>query len=430
MGYCCMPYRIDFKRLSALRGSRDQALFDRLRALALADIDEDDEDDEDENWDDDPEASQARVMNNPWLRAVSSILNGEPMPADAGKDYRFAVDLMCTMCGPLVASWAFKGGLDHLEAVERAIGARGLHDRVSLRRLLASGFPLPAPATAPMPEVGYMTAEQVAEARGLLRAQHWDDVSTGLQNTIREIDQAIEAAAQRGAALLGKVLLPRGGDAEGSMSAAAIDLRRLQSLPGSRNEAFFERVRFFVERLAEWTPEINTWDDETFLAWKRAQDVARAEDAAEDDRSEPRLVRAARSLLFGRRLNPELSRYYGEVLSLICMEHGRMLDNAAIAPAAPQHFTDVDEALEAHGLKERISMLQLVYGGPPITVPFDGDFPTMGHMSPEAVKAARGLIGTRDWSNASHEVRETVRLVDRWIAVAASYGQGLVCFYG
>jgi hypothetical protein len=51
-------------------------------------------------------------------------------------------------------------------------------------------------------------------------------------------------------------------------------------------------------------------------------------------------------------------------------------------------------------------------------------------MSPEAVKAARGLIGTRDWSGAFHELRDTVRLVDHWIAEAAFRGQGLVCFYG
>ncbi len=87
------------------------------------------------------------------------------------------------------------------------------------------------------------------------------------------------------------------------------------------------------------------------------------------------------------------------MLSLICMLHGTLMDNADVAPAQPRHFTDVEAAFEAQGLKDRISMLQLVHGGPPIDVPFDGgDFPTIGHMSPEAVKAARGLIGTRDWS--------------------------------
>ena len=427
MGYCCMPYRIDFKRLLALRGSRDQALFERLRALALEDPDEDEED-PDEDWDDDPEASRARALNNPWLGPVFSILNGEPMPADAGRDYRFAVDLICSMCGPHVASWSFKKAHDHLAAIDTALGARGLHDRVSLRQLLASGFPLPAPATAaPQLEVGYMTAEQVALARGLLGAQRWDDLSTDLQKTIGQIDRAIDAAAQRGAGLLGKLSVHSDGD--GSVSAKAIDPQRLQSLPGSRNEAFFERVRFFVEHFGEWTSEIDTWDDETFLAWKRVQDAARAEDAAEDDRSQPRMVRAARSLLFGKRPNPEFSIEYVQVFSLICGEYGRMLDNAAVAPANPQHFTEVDEALEARGLQDHISMQQLLYGGPPIALPFDGDFPTMGHMLPAAVKAARGLIGKRSWSDAPRDVRETVRLVDRWIDVAASYGEGLVCFY-
>jgi hypothetical protein len=61
-------------------------------------------------------------------------------------------------------------------------------------------------------------------------------------------------------------------------------------------------------------------------------------------------------------------------------------------------------------------------------VPFSGDCPTIGDMSPEAVKAARGLIGTRDWSGAFREVRDTVRLVDHWIDDAAFRGQGLVCF--
>lgn len=428
MGYCCMPYRIDFKRLTGLRGNRDQALFERLRALALEQPDDEDEDDRDEDWDDDPEASRARAMDDPWLGAVWSILNGEPMPADANKDYRFAVDLICMMCGPQVASWSFKQALDHREAVDAALAARGLHDRVSLRQLLTSGFPLPAPSiTTPVPEVGYLTAEQVAQARGLLGAQRWDDVSTDVRNTIGQIDRAIDAAAQRGAGLLGKVILL--SDGGGSATATAIDPRRLQSLPGSRNEAFFERVRFFVEHFGEWTSEINTWDDETFLAWKRVQDAARAEDAAEDDRSQPRLVRAARSLLFGKRPNPEFSIEYVNLFSLICMEYGRMLQNAAVAPANPQHFTEVEEALEARGLRDRISMLQLIYGGPPIDLPFDGDFPSMGHMLPDAVKAARGVIGRHNWSDASRDVRDTVRLVDRWIDVAASYGEGLICFY-
>ncbi len=113
MGYSGMSYRIDFKRLRALRGSRDQVLVDRLVALAA------EEPDDEGDWDDEVEASQAaHVAENSWIRAVASILNGEPMPADADKDYQFGVDLMCTLCGPQVAVWAFKGGADHLEAVE------------------------------------------------------------------------------------------------------------------------------------------------------------------------------------------------------------------------------------------------------------------------------------------------------------------------
>ena len=158
--------------------------------------------------------------------------------------------------------------------------------------------------------------------------------------------------------------------------------------------------------------------------------MIRAQIDAEDNRSEKAIVRAARSLLFGKRLNPDLAYKYVDVLSMICLLHGTMLDNAAVAPADPEHFTYVDAAFEARGLKDRISMIHLVFGGPPIDVPFDnGDFPSIGHMSPEAVKAARGLIGTRDWSGVSREVRDTVQLVDHWIAEAAFRGQGLVCFY-
>ncbi len=160
MGYCCMLYRIDFKRLHALRGSRNQVLSDRFVALAA---------------------------EQPTMRMRM-------------------IEMTRSRRRRRLRSLTIRGSVGGLDSQRRADAGRcgqgvSIRCRSDVHAVRAAGG-----------TVG---------VQGRRRSSRSGDVSNEVRKAISEIDRAIEAAAQRSAGLLGKVALPSVPDGQDSMRATA-----------------------------------------------------------------------------------------------------------------------------------------------------------------------------------------------------------------
>ena len=78
--------------------------------------------------------------------------------------------------------------------------------------------------------------------------------------------------------------------------------------------------------------------------------------------------KALERFINGKSLSGDPVRYI-EALHLIVHHTGKALDNRAVAPAAPKHFSYIDDALKRSGLGADISMSALIFGGAPLTCP-------------------------------------------------------------
>jgi hypothetical protein len=449
MGYCAMPYRVDFKRLRGLRRSRDAALLERVVALAAELGVESDEDDEDDDGD-------VVAGDDPEYDALRRFLHGQPPDPATLDAHGSMMSWVCALCtGPVKngflelkwitaaakkaegADWrtASRDLIDRLKAdqvdahfreVESALQRHGAADRVPVRQLFEGGYPA-SPPTPPEPlrSAGYLTVDAARAARDALKVSQWKDLTTEVRHTLSMIERAVTTAIECGHGVQGEVSY-----LTVALMVNTLDVARVEALRGSRSEAFLERLLFFsaVANQNAYTAKVGALSDEEFLAWKRKH----YPDQPEPEEAPPNLTavpRAAWEILHRKRLDPDRAPIYVAALQLACAAIGEPLDNAEVAPAAPIHFEAVDAALATAGLARKISMSKLVFGGPPIAIPATDDFPAIGYLTPATVKAARGLIAKHDWSAQPAEVQGTLRLVNTWIEEAASRGEGLVCFY-
>lgn len=418
-----MAYRVDFKRLRGLRGSRDSMLLARVIELANehgAQIDDDEED-----------ASEGDSSREDLeLAAARRFLNGEPPDPAALEAHEQVMGIFCTLCSQpledgLLRLKSIQAKIDeadalhwrdpdrflikqrvgdesveaHVRELEDALDRHGVSDRLALRQLFLGGTPM-SPPKPPGPAYswsGYLTPEMVRRARGALRPQEWKDLTKEVRAMLSLLDKGIEAAAGRGHGLRCVWIESI------AVTLDTFDFARLESLRGSRSEAFLERFRFFVEQKQAYTKDVHALSDAAFVQWKRQNYPEQPEDT-EPAPDLPAVPRAAWEILHRTRLDSDRADLYVHALHLMCMAIGTPLDNSAVAPANPSHFEAVEEALEARGLKERVSMQKLVFGGPPIAIPCTDEFPTIGYLSPRTVKAARGLIAQHDWSASPLEV--------------------------
>lgn len=447
MGYCCMPFRVDFKELRRLRRSRDAAFLERVVAVAAQrGLDVNDDDDPDHDGDDLEGA------------ALHRFLNGQPPDPNHPSVHEFIVACACTLSGdavddgflPLkwittaseaaVAGGGWRGVTErvvlaervatehiqqHFNDVDAALETHGLGSVLSSRRLFAGGYPSSLSVLAlEHKSVGYLTAEATRRAHEALVSTEWKDLSRQVQATLSVVMRALAAGAAKGHGTFAEVSWLLGST---HLLVSTLDVPRVEALRGSRSEVFPERLACFFDHKAEYTATGHALSDDEFLAWRQTHFP---KDAVEEPAPDlPAILRAVWEILHRSRLCVDRGDQYVAALQLICIAIGEGLDNQAVAPAAPAHFSAVDAALEAAGLADIITMQQLVFGGAPIAIPESDDFPAVGHLSPAKVRQARGLIASRDWSAEPPEVQATLRQVDGWLGAAAAHKQGLVCFY-
>src|SRR5262245_11896732 len=220
MSYCCMPYRVAFRRLRASRGSRDEALLARVVELANeygADTDDDD----------DEGAGETASGDDSYLAAAQRFVNGEPPDQGNLKAHAFIMDLVWQLCAANIKDgyrsfkWIEKqvkqaeaaaAGHDlgerlkvverlsielidaHLQEVASALERHGVSDRVDLRQLLAGGLPASPPLpTSPFSSAGFLRPEAARRAHGAIKTNEWTELTKEVRNTLVLIERGIEA---------------------------------------------------------------------------------------------------------------------------------------------------------------------------------------------------------------------------------------------
>lgn len=202
-----------------------------------------------------------------------------------------------------------------------------------------------------------------------------------------------------------------------------VDFARLKAIRGSRDQLLLEQLRPLAQEASAYDDnDDEEWNDDGPIVGiiRRVQRIFVGKVSVE---------KALERFIGGKSLSGDPVRYI-EAFHVIVSHIATGLDNRAVAPAAPQHFTYVDEAFNNNGIGTAVSMTSLIFGGAPVDLPSWDDFPQVGHMTPEAVEKAKGRIAAKDWSSHPQEAQRTIALVDQWIDEAAAHGEGLVCFYG
>ena len=103
---------------------------------------------------------------------------------------------------------------------------------------------------------------------------------------------------------------------------------------------------------------------------------------------------------------------------------GEFLDNSQWAPFRSVWLQDVDAALEAAGVKARVS--SLVFGAPPSPLPGMADIIV---STTEHDDVARVLARFEGWERVKAPERDAVAQVRGWLTRAQAAGRGLITFH-
>lgn len=415
MSYFLTAYRINFDELHRLRGSRDKAFLARIEhavreaaPVLLPRVD--------------PPLDIPPPGPLDVREAVRRVVFNGAWTAEQDDNVRASVMLFLTLCyGSFLDRLPFNKAEAGLAEADAALEAFGLAEANTCRQLFTGGLP-PTLRYAGLPSgwrsAGYLLGPAVARLHKRLTGAQWPHQRGKIANLLGIVGEAAALAAADGSGLLGVV---GGNDTKSHLAFYTMRFDLVGNLPGSSSEVVMARFdRWSAYNGDAFKPRLDL-DDAAFLAWNRQQQA----------RGNPKesVIGAVRDILEAK---PRLTRYpetYNEALETICQLIGAMLRNDAVAPMAPQLLSAVDDALAAKGLTERVSLSRLTCTGPPLGLPETDGVPSAGYMTPDAVQAARGLLGTHDWSGSTPDVQRTIALLDEWITQAADRREGLVAFY-
>jgi hypothetical protein len=152
-----------------------------------------------------------------------------------------------------------------------------------------------------------------------------------------------------------------------------------------------------------------------------------AQDLDDDlDDETPSTVEHGRRIVLGQAENEGSNAKYGYALMLICARMGTWQQNdewAAIAGLG-KWLETIDEALAKAGCQVSIGT-DIIHTGPPITIPWPDDFPTIGHVLPGRISTLLGELANALPSLPPAERRAVAQVVD-WLKAARD--RGLVLF--
>jgi hypothetical protein len=350
------------------------------------------------------------------------LLGGVWGPEHQGEVQRVMLLFYQQVCSQQLQELAMRHTDERIAAADVVLRARGVAESARLRNLFFGGLPREMSiAVSEESRVGHVPADLVIETRQQIADENWETQPLQLRQLLEAYRRSLDAAAKHRMGLLGEIhsLQPsRGRDVA---RVYRTPFERVAVSQGTNTDVLLARLDYFCNNNSNtFNPRIDTSDDK-FLAWYREN---KHRGAANSD-----IVGAARDLVEGRTSPKRYAKTYEAAVQALCHVAGTMLRNDAVAPTSPGHLSAVDQALAAQGLGDVISVCRLALGGLPFALPVVSDEQSIGHMTAESVRTARGAIGQHDWTAHGLEVQQTIALLDEWIEQASANSEGIVAFY-
>jgi hypothetical protein len=180
--------------------------------------------------------------------------------------------------------------------------------------------------------------------------------------------------------------------------AYAVDIDKLVALCGSQDD----RMRRAIS--GRFRERIYRTNDQ--LGWS-------------NERDEPSVFTAIKHLIMGEEKTLE-GAMYGYGFEFIVEFSGQFLDNGLFYPCPSRHLSETVD-VELADVGATISMIDLIFGGAPVSFPSPDDFPAIGHWTADQV--ARNVEPLRAGSSAE------LKTIAKWLDQAAATGRGVVGFY-
>jgi len=148
------------------------------------------------------------------------------------------------------------------------------------------------------------------------------------------------------------------------------------------------------------------------------------------DPDELHLSLLVKHLILGLELKDAHASRYAYALQFLCMHYGKFLSNEHWFGMSSQYLDDVDAVLKQAGIPEKtLSVLVLLYRGPPIPLPPIEDFPFIGYLLAREIPPAIAAYDRADFSSATGSIRDSLAGLRGWLEHCAANQHDLACFY-
>jgi len=122
---------------------------------------------------------------------------------------------------------------------------------------------------------------------------------------------------------------------------------------------------------------------------------------------------------------------YGYWLKYVCEAYGEMLPNGAWMPIRIDFLDHVQRALTRAGVPAgRVSVHDIIFGGPPVPLPPIDDFPGIAHTPRDETESLLAALESgKPVEETDVYVRAAVEELRSWLSFCARNRCDLVCFY-
>jgi len=161
-----------------------------------------------------------------------------------------------------------------------------------------------------------------------------------------------------------------------------------------------------------------------------------AADVADDEEGEEplRMRDALTQMVMGQEYSENFGFIYGYALEFLCRHFGEFLPNRewSAMPSGSDWAETVDEGLNAAGVAESVLRvgMHLMNRGAPIAIPDIDDFPAIGYLRLDEIKAAKTALEEAKVTDIKDkQVLASIQELQSWMHRCAESGRDMVCFY-
>lgn len=145
------------------------------------------------------------------------------------------------------------------------------------------------------------------------------------------------------------------------------------------------------------------------------------------DFTNPTAYEALRQIIDGTIPEGARGSVYAYAFKLLVEHFGKFQDNGCVYPWNSVDTKPLDTALADMGVPFKFSRFQ--WSGLPVKLPSPDDFPGIGWVNPDDVKAVDAALAKATYSGNDSHVREVIDAMRGWFRNAAAKGWGLVSYY-